>query len=156
MPKKSSKKNRNEKDSINYKKLFFELMLVLSVVFVGVLAIIYPLLRDHGAFENHTYDIFDELIYEVDHYDYSKGRDLDLEKRLSDGWLDDTNANKQFYYGIASATYYCHIGYYNSSQNYFDLLYEMIPQDSEKPKYDLETHEVICDRILKDKAKDNK
>ena len=155
MLKKSSKKKNDVKDDINYKKLFFELMIVLSVIFAGIVALIYPYLKEHGAFDDHTYDVFDELLEEVDNYDYSKGRDLELEKRLDEGWNDDTNVNKKFYYGIAAATYYCNIDFYNTSQGIFYNLYEIVPNEG-KPRNDLEVHDVLCDRRNAKKSEENK
>jgi hypothetical protein len=155
MRKKQTKKKVEVNDSINYKKLFFELMIVLTILFGCVLVILYPAFRDHGVFDDHTYEEFNDILDEVDNYDYSKGRDLELEKRLDEGWHDDFNANKKYFYGIASATYYCYVGYYNTSQNIFYELYETIPDNGEKPRQVLELHDVFCDRFLEEK-KENK
>lgn len=155
MPKNLSKKKTDAKDDINYKKLFFELMIVLSVIFAGAVAILYPYLKEHGAFRDTTYDIFDSILEEVDNYDYSKGRDLELEKRLDEAWHNDTNPNKKYYYGIASATYYCNIGFYNTSQGIFYELYEIVPNGT-KPHYDLEVRDVLCDRRNAKEMEENK
>jgi hypothetical protein len=132
-------------DNINYKKLFFELMLVLAVIFAATCAILYPVLKEHGAFEDHTFDEYDELIKKVDELDYSKGRDYELEGELRKGYFDDRNAARQFYYGLAYAIYYCNIGYYNTAEEAFDQLYQRIPE-SKKARMDLESHDVICKR----------
>ena len=141
-------KKQQKDDGINYKKLFFELMTVLAVLFAIVIAVLLPVLKEHGAFGgNDEYAVFDELLDTVDHYDGSKGRDLELEKRLREGYGDTDNAIKSFYYGIASATYYCEIGYYNSSESIFDAIYQNVP-DGKRPRMDLETRDVICRRKM--------
>ena len=145
MPKSRLKKQHGAK-SINYKMLFFVLMFALAGLFFGFLAILYPELKKRGVFEDHSFDIFDKLLLEVDEYDYSKGRDLELEKKLLDGWNDEKNLNRKFYYGIAAATYYCNINYIESSEVIFSELYGMIPKNSKKARFDLETHDVFCAR----------
>jgi len=132
---------------INYKKLFFELMAVLSVIFIITLAVLFPILKEHGAFDDHTYDdLRNGILAEADNYDGEKGRDLDFEKRLDEGWAaSPSGSNKQFYYGLASAVYYCKIGFLYSSEERFDALYMMIPNDK-SVRMDLESRDVLCQR----------
>lgn len=144
-------KKQQKDDGINYKKLFFELMTVLTVIFVAVILMLYPVLEEHGVFgdkEAEKYAVFDELLDTVDHYDGTKGRDLELEKKLNDGYMEETqNANKIFYYGVASATYYCEIGYYNTADQIFNALYQNVP-NGKRPRMDLETRDIICKRKM--------
>lgn len=142
------KKKQQKDDGINYKKLFFELMTVLTVIFAVVIAVLFPILKEHGAFGgSDEYAVFDELLDTVDHYDGSKGRDLDLEQRLKEGYGDTNNAARSFYHGIAIAVYYCEIGYYNTSESYFDALYQEVP-GGKRPRMDLESRDVICRRKM--------
>lgn len=143
-----SKKQQND-DDINYKKLFFELMSVLTVIFVIVIVITISFLINHGVFDaDNRYAAFDEILDVVDHYDGSKGRDLELEKRLDENYYaDNLDTAKTFYYGIASATYYCEIGYYTTSEQIFNILYMNVPE-GKRPRDDLETRDVICKRKM--------
>lgn len=140
-------KKTTKKDNINYKKLFFELMIVLFVVFVVVLVILYPILKEHGAFDNHSYDQYrNGILAKADDFDGSNGRDIEFEKELDEGWAKSTSGSiRQFYYGLASAVYYCKIGYIYSSEERFDVLYNMIPNDK-SVRMDLESRDVICQR----------
>ena len=136
--------------NINYKKLFFELMSVLSVIFFVVLAVLYPIFKEHGAFEDHTYDEYRETILKrADDFNGENGRDIVYEKELDEGWAKSPSGSiKQFYYGLASAVYYCKIGYLYSSEERFDVLYNMVPnnEDNKKIRMDLESRDVICQR----------
>jgi len=148
MPKAKSQK-KGEKDNINYKKLFFELMFVLSAIFIVVIVLLYPVLKEHGAFnkEAEEYAVFSEILDKADHYDKNNGRDLEFEKQLSDGYSVKDNASKIFYYGLASAVYYCEIGYYNTSDSIFNYLYSVVP-NGKTARMDLETRDVICQRKM--------
>ncbi len=148
---KKQPKKKNE-DNINYKKLFFELMIILAVIFAGAVCILLPVLKEHGAFEDHSNDIFDEVIKEMDNYDVSKGRDLAAEERLNEGWHDTKNLNKKFYYGIALATYYCKIGHFKTADAIFEKLYENIPTSRDNARNVLEVHDVICDRKMREEG----
>lgn len=145
MPKKKQQKD----DGINYKKLFFELMAVLTVIFVAVIVVLFPVLKEHGAFDDEAkrYAVFDELLETVDNYDGSKGRDMEFEKKLKEGYEDKNNATRSFYYGIASATYYCEVGYYRTSESIFEAIYQSVPS-GKRPRMDLESRDVICRRKM--------
>lgn len=130
--------------NINYKKLFFELMFVLTILFVFFFAIIFPKLKEHGAFSGvDKHASLREIVEEVDNYDYNKGRDKDLESKLDKGFNDTTNTNKQYFYGVARATYYCNIGYYYTANETFEVL-DQIYADEEIE--DLAVREVMCQR----------
>ena len=138
---------KSKKDTINYKKLFFELMSVLFVVFIIALIVLVPILKEYGVFDNHDYDEYREgILARADAFDGSNGRDLEFEKELDEGWAKSTSGGiRQFYYGLASAVYYCKIGYIYSSEERFDVLYNMIPNDK-SVRMDLESRDVICQR----------
>ena len=60
---------------INYRKLFFEVIFSLTVIFIALLFVLYPILKEKGAFDQcDRYDQFKGILDEVDNYDYSKGR----------------------------------------------------------------------------------
>ena len=144
-----TKQQKND-DGINYKKLFFELMTVLTVLFIAMIGALYPVLKERGVFDaEDEFAVYDELLETVDYYDGSKGRDKELEERLNTGYYDDqtTNAMRTFYYGIASATYYCEIGYYNTADQIFNALYQNVPS-GKRPRMDLEVRDVICKRKM--------
>ena len=149
MQNKVAKKDKN--NTINYKKLFFELMVVLSVLFLATVAILFPILKEQGAFEDHTYDKYrEDILAKADAFDGSNGRDLEYEKELDAGWAESpSGSGKQFYYGLASAIYYCKIGYIYSSEERFDVLYRMIPDDK-GVRMDLESRDVMCQRSRKE------
>lgn len=133
-----------KKDSINYKKLFFELMIVLFVIFVITLVVVLSILKEHGAFdEGDKYENFRSIVDEVDNYDYSKGRDRELENRIEDVWYNSNRVDETYFYGLARAVYYCNIGYYNTAEDTFYIIENFTP-DGELA--DLSAHEVICER----------
>lgn len=131
---------------INYRKLFYELMLVLTVLFIITVAVLYPFLKQHGAFD--PYSKLRKVVTDVESYDYNNGRDAELEKDLDEKWNNkELPQARRFYYGLASAVYYCNIGYYNSSEAIFNELYNIEPEGT-GPKYDLEVRDVFCDRKM--------
>lgn len=149
------KKKQQKDDGINYKKLFFELMAVLTVLFIGTVIAIFPVLKEHGGFGgSDKYAVYDELLATVDNYDVSKGRDLELEQKLNDVYYNEnTDGARLFYYGIATATYYCKIGYYNTSEPIWNALYQNVP-NGKRPRMDLETRDVVCKRKMAREGKE--
>lgn len=140
-------RNLKKDDGINYKKLFFELMIVLSVVFVVVLAILYPILKEHGAFEDNSYDKFkEEIVSVVDDYDYSNGRNLELEKELDEGFSTAFSATKKYFYGVARMTYYCNVGFFKTANDTYDILQDYLLPEREE-QFDLEARKVVCERL---------
>lgn len=143
------KKAKNiAEDGINYKKLFFELMVVLTIIFIAVLAIFYPIFKEKGVFEEgDKYASNREIVEEVDNYDYSKGRNLALEEKLDKGYEKTTSDNKAYFYALASAIYYCNIGYYNTAIEAFNWLeLNQLPEEDEI--LELEKRRVICERKM--------
>lgn len=140
------------KDGINYKKLFFELMAVLTVIFVVVLVILYPILKEKGVFSDDKYASYREIVYEVDEYDYSKGRNLDLEKRLDEGYEKTVSDTQAYFYALASMTYYCNIGYYNTATEAYNWL-DMARLEDEKEDLELERRRVLCERKMAEEGK---
>lgn len=139
-------KKTTKKDNINYKKLFFELMVVLFVVFVVVIAVLYPILKEHGAFDNRSYDKFKEIVEEVDNYDYNNGRNQELEKRLDDGFSSSFSAKSKYFYGVARMTYYCNVGFFRTANDTYDVLQDyLLPEEEEQ--LDLEARKIVCERL---------
>lgn len=132
---------------INYKKLFFELMIVLTVIFIAVLAILYPVLKEKGAFDEDKYAEYREIVEQADNYDYSKGRDLEFEKYLDEGYEKTYSDNKAYFFALASATYYCNIGYYNTAIEAYNWL-EMNQLPEEDEVLELEKRRVLCERKM--------
>lgn len=141
-------KAKNSVDPVNYEKLFFELMGVLLVLFIIILIIVLPKIREHN--KEHAYDEYRYgILAEADSFDGANGRNLEFEKRLDEGWVkSNSGSGRQFYYGLASAVYYCKIGYINSAEERFDVLYNMIPNDK-SVRMDLESRDVMCQRSQK-------
>ena len=150
MPKKADSRNISE-DSINYKKIFFELMAVLAVVFVITLIVLYPFLKEKGAFERDKYEDYRSIVEEVDNYDYSKGRSLELEETLDKGYEQTTSDDKAYFYALASGIYYCNIGYYNTAIEAFNWL-EGNALDDEKETLETEKRRVLCERKMAKEA----
>ena len=151
MSQRKTKKQKNiAKDGINYKKLFFELMAVLTVLFFATAAILYPVLKEHGAFgEDRQYAEFDSLIEEVENYDYSKGRDKAFEARLDEGFAEAASGPKTYFYALARGIYYCNIGYYTTAKNAFNYVEYYMPSGlTEGEKYEHMSKKVLCERKI--------
>ena len=148
---KKTKKLAKE-DNINYKKLFFELMGVLFTIFVVVLVIVMPILEEHGAFKDKSYEKFKEEIVEVvDNYNYEEGRSLELEKELDEGFSGAFSAKKKYFYGVARMTYYCNVGFFKTAKETYNTLQSYLRPEREE-QFDLEARKVVCER-LEDEAK---
>lgn len=147
MAKQRASKQNTAKDGINYKKLFFELMAVLTVLFVITLMILRPFLIEKGVINTDKYASHREIIKEVDSYDYSKGRNLALEEKLDKGYENANSDIRAQFYALASGIYYCNIGYYNSATEAFNWLI-MNPFEDEKEALESEKRRVLCERKM--------
>lgn len=153
MQKQEKTSKKVAKDGINYKKLFFELMFVLTVVFVAMLAILYPFFLEKGVLEKDKYASHRAILEEVDNYDYSKGRDLDLEKRLDEGYEKASSDQRAYFYALASATYYCNAGLYYTATDAFTWLKMNQIVTEEREVIDLEARRVLCERKMESAGK---
>ena len=143
---KKAKYNKSTEGEINYKKLFFELMVVLSVAFIATLAVLYPVLKEHGAFKKpDVYAEYRKIIKEVDEYDYSNGRNLELEKRLDGEFYKEEVSIKTFFYAVARGTYYCNVEMYSSANASFDFAEKMAITEG-KEQIDMEARKILCER----------
>ena len=144
---KAERKN-NPDDGINYKKIFFELMAVLTVLFIVVLVILYPIFVEKGVISTDKYASYREIIEEVDQYDYSKGRNLELEEKLDKGYEKTVSYTKAYFYALASGIYYCNIGYYNTAIEAFNWLDQnkVVKDKTEILKTD--ERRVLCERKM--------
>jgi hypothetical protein len=144
---KKGEKKSLKKENINYKKLFFELMIILAILFVTTLIVLLPILEKHGALEKNIYGEYAGLIKEVDDYDYSKGRNRELESKIEEVWNKGT-INKRFYfYGLARAVYFCNIGYYNTANETFSEIKLVVPEsENDELEFDLDARAVLCER----------
>jgi len=140
-------KKSNQKATINYKKLFFEVMSVLLVAFVITLAVLIPKIKEHGPIETNLYGDYESLINEVDSYDYSKGRNRELEDRIEQVWNKGDINKKFFFYGLARAIYFCNIGYYNTANETFSEIKTIVPASkNDELEFDLDARTVMCER----------
>ena len=131
---------------INYRKLFFEVIFSLTVIFIALLFVLYPILKEKGAFDqNDRYEQFKGILDEVDNYDYSKGRNRELEKKLDQGFANSVSDVKAYYYELARGTYYCHIGYFNTAKDAFEYL-ALYQLPDEREQLDYEARKVVCKR----------
>ena len=138
------------KDGINYKKLFFELMAVLTVIFVAVIIILYSFFVEKGVISDDKYAQYRYIVEEVDNYDYSNGRNLELEKRLDEGYEKTNSDTKAYFYAFASMIYYCNIGYYNTAIEAYNWL-NFYSLGDEKENLELEKRRVLCERKMASK-----
>lgn len=147
MKTKKGVKNGAKKVTINYKKLFFEVMAVLLVTFIITLVILIPKIKERNAMNKNLYGDYQKLIDEVDSYDYSKGRDYELESRIEKVW-NKGEINKKFYfYGLARAIYFCNIGYYNTANETFTEIKTIVPESkNDELEFDLDMRTVMCER----------
>ncbi|MBR1802175.1 hypothetical protein IJ768_03050 [Candidatus Saccharibacteria bacterium] len=150
LKRKTKKEKKIARGDINYKKLFFETMIVLTVVFFATIATLYPALKAAGAFdEKRKYAEFDSLIEEVENYDYSKGRDTELEKRLDMGFAETKSGPKTYFYALARGIYYCNIGYSMTAKDAFSYVEHYMPDGLTKAEqYEHMSKKVLCERKL--------
>lgn len=152
-----SKQNKEKlkkatEDGINYKKVFFELMAVLTVLFIVVLVVLNSVFAERGVFNTDKYAEYKAIVEEVDNYDFSKGRDLKLEERLDKGYENTAVEEQAYFYALASLTYYCNIGYYNTAiEAYNWLSVSQLPD--EKESLELEKRWVLCERKMASEEK---
>jgi len=138
---------KKENDAINYKKLFFELMILLSIIFLVVCAVLYPVLKSAGAFKGETdkYAAYRGILNDVDNYDYSKGRNLEFEKELDDVYYNSENGKEIYAYAMARGTYYCNNGMYETANAAFTYL-EKMSSSNVDDFIEAQTRKVMCDR----------
>ena len=151
-PKQTTKKQKNvSQDDINYKKLFFELMSVLAIAFGATIAILHPYINEKlkTIDKNEKYR---DIISRVDNYDYSKGRDLELEKEL-DSTVKESNSNETtHFYTLASGIYYCNVRMYRLAFDAFEYL-EVYGLEDEKEQADVDARRVLCQRKQESEGK---
>jgi len=136
----------SDKPIINYRKMFFEVIISLTVIFIALLYVLYPILKEKGAFDKaNQYEQFKGILDEVDNYDYSKGRNRELEQKLDKGFADAFSDLKAYFYELARGTYYCHIGYFNTAKDAFEYL-ALYQLSDEKERLDYEARKVVCER----------
>ena len=153
-PKKKVKKSKNiDSDGINYKKLFFELMSVLAIVFGVSIAVLYPYINAKLK-ERDPYERFRSIITRVDEYDYSKGRDTDLEKELDNAVKEARSDAQSHFYVLASGIYYCNVKMYRLAYDAFEWLDVYGLQDDEEVT-DVEARRVLCQRKAESDGKND-
>lgn len=146
MSKKTGKSNKsNATSEVNYKKLFFEVIAALAIAFAATLAILQPILKEKID-QIDKYKEYREIVDRVDNYDYSKGRDFELEKELDETISTTGNNKKLFFYSLASGIYYCKFKLYGMAKESFEYIefYETVEDEEEVAK--AKARRVICER----------
>ncbi len=138
-------KKTAKKDEINYKKMFFEIIITLSILFVAMLFVVLPAVSEKITGNDPNYHR-KAILRTVDEYDYSKGRDKELENELKNGW-ESRDVKDKYYYGLASAVYYCNIGYYNTAREMFYAIYEYKITTMEE-ELDYDARQTLCERKI--------
>ena len=132
----------NKKETIKYKKLFFETIFYMTIIFVLGVCAFAPNI-DAKKNQADKYERFRPIIEEVDNYDYKKGRSEELESRL-DKKYGEVEREEKFFYGLARAIYYCNVGYYRTAEwAFINLIYDDI---DEPEQLEAEKRKVICER----------
>lgn len=131
------------KDIINTKKLFFEGTIALSLILMSTIIITTNAISAYSPAGKDKYYNYREIVDQVDEYDYSKGRDEEFEKML-DNKFATTEGNRQFYYGLARAIYYCNVGFYNTASSTFYEIQFIAPDEAEYNA--MRVRSVLCDR----------
>lgn len=140
----TKKSNKIDDDGINYKKLFFELMSILAIAFGVTIAILNPYISEKLK-NRDKYEQYREIVSRVDNLDYSKGRDLELEKEL-DRTVKETHSNEvSHFYTLASAVYYCNVRMYRLAFDAFQYL-EGYGLSDEDEQAEVAARRVLCQR----------
>lgn len=109
----------NKKSSgpeINKKKLFKELAVIFGVLLVIFLIRFLPWLAQQPIPGYNPNAKYQDLVNEVEKYDYSKGSDPELEDRLDSSTKFIGSAPTQYYFNQkAKAIYYYNLGKYSKS-----------------------------------------
>ena len=135
----------NSKKTINYKKLFFEVLAIFILVFIAEVNCLSESIAAYAQ-PVDKYEELREVVNDAKDYDYKNGRNEDFEKALDDGFSNVKNkSDKKFYYGLARAIYYCNIGYYNTANDTFEQL-NQYSVDDEKDILDADVQKVLCER----------
>jgi hypothetical protein len=144
-PKKLTNKSKSiDKDGINYKKLFFELMSILAIAFGITVAILYPYINEKNK-EIDKYEQYREILKRVDEYDYSKGRDPEFEKELDREVKNSNSEAKTHFYTLASGVYYCNVRMYRLAFDAFEYL-DVYGLNDDDERLDVEARKVLCQR----------
>lgn len=150
---KRSISNKPKSDDINYKKLFFELMLVFAILFGVVVAILYPYINEKNK-SIDKYEQYREIITRVDNYDYTKGRDLELEKELDYTVKNAKNDYQSHFYVLASGIYYCNVKMYRLAYDAFEWL-DVNKLNDRVEDNDAEARRVLCQRKAESDGKND-
>jgi hypothetical protein len=133
--------NRSDK-GINYKKLFFESSLLGAIIIICLFVELIPSLNMYGEKETDKYAKYREIVEQVDSYDYSKGRDEQLERVLD---MEGGDSVEEFYFRkLARAVYYCNTGLYRTATATFEALDQIVLDSNEEVELGRRT--VLCER----------
>ncbi len=114
------------------------------VIIIFSIIFLLPILKNHGGFNHDEFQNFRTIVKKVDNYDYSQGRNNDLEKELDDTFKNEFSTKKRYFYGLARAIYYCNVGHFRTATYTFEQIKDIAPNESEKMEF--EAREVICER----------
>ncbi len=115
---------------INYKKVFFEIVLILSIALVVSIQMVSSAISAYGVISNDDFAKYRGRVDEIENMDYSKGRDKTLERRL-DAMFAQSSGDEQFFNGLARAIYYCNIGFFNTAEGTFREIEYIAPNEEE-------------------------
>ena len=105
---------------VNKKRLRRELIIVAAVVLVAGLAYLVFWLKDASFYPSDAYASYKSLYNIAKNYDYSKGRDLELEARI-DRAVSQNTSSVQYYYNLkAEVEYYSRVELWHTALKALD------------------------------------
>jgi hypothetical protein len=118
--------------AINRPKLIRELAVVFGVILVIFLVRFLPWLAEQPVPWYDPSGKYLTLLRDVESYDYSKGKNTKLEKRLINGTASAGSSPVQYYYNLkAKATYYYNVADYLSSLEALNEAVRFAPSSDE-------------------------
>jgi len=105
------------KKPLNKQKLTMELTVIFGVILVVFLVRFLPWLAEQPVPWYNPYEKYQTLLRDVEKYDYSKGKDAKLEKRLENGTAEIGSSQERYYYNLKAKAIY----YYNISDHWTSL-----------------------------------
>ncbi len=117
---------------INKLRLIKELLVIFAIVFAVFLIRFLPWLVEQPIVRSDPYEKYQVLLTEVEGYDYSKGANSDLEKRLDSHTQTAGSDPVKYYYNLkAKALYYQNLNKFSFSNSVLDIAIRFAPTPPE-------------------------
>lgn len=118
---------------VNKNKLITELVVIFGIILAIFLVRFLPWLAEQPVPWYDPYEKYQTLLRDVEKYDFSKGRDTKLEKRLENGTASIGSSQERYYYNLkAKAIYYYNISNHWTSLDTLDLALNWVLSPDEK------------------------